>query len=68
MSSENNQMNTLTLQDLVVLKQFLEKGVREDFFTKQEISGVEIELNKLTNIINEVLQRTQENINTKQAE
>lgn len=60
-NTENNDMNSLTFQDLVILKQFLEKGVREDFFNRQELTGVEIELNKLTNIINGVIQRVQEN-------
>lgn len=59
--AENNDMHTLTFHDLVILKQFLEKGVREDFFNRQELTGVEIELNKLSNIITKVLQDIKKN-------
>ena len=53
--SDDNNNKTLNLQDLIILKQFLEKGFRENFFTKQENAGAKHEHNKLNNIIREVL-------------
>lgn len=50
-------MNSLSFQDIVILKQFIEKGFRENFFTKQEIPGMTIQLTKLTNIIQSVLNK-----------
>ena len=48
---------TLTFQDLVILKQFLEKGFRQNFFSQQEIPGAKHEHTKLSNIIQQVLNR-----------
>jgi len=52
-----SQDNTLTFQDLVILKQFLEKGFRENFFNNQEKGGAVHLQTKLSNIIQEVLAR-----------
>jgi hypothetical protein len=56
-SSQNNNMDTMTFQDLVILKQFLEKGFRENFFSEQEIPGAKYEHEKLSNIIKQVLKK-----------
>lgn len=50
-----NDMYSLTFVDLTVLKQFIEKAVRENFFNYQEIPGIEILLNKLNNILQKKL-------------
>ena len=50
-------MNTLNFQDLVILKQFIEKGFRENFFSQQEQQGASMELKKLQNIIQQVMDR-----------
>ena len=60
MSTQNEKMSILTFQDLVVLKQFLEKGFRENFFSQQEIPGAELELQKLETIINQVIEKNKE--------
>jgi hypothetical protein len=57
MSSEET---VITFKDLVILKQFLEKGFREDFFSQQEILGAKHEHTKLSNIIKENLIKNQE--------
>lgn len=59
---EINDMNSLTFQDLVLLKQFLGKGVSEKIFNEQELIGVELELKKINNIINQVIENLQEKL------
>ena len=57
MSTENQDMNGLSLQDLMVLKQFLEKGFREEgFFFETEKQGLLILHQKLNNIITNVIE------------
>jgi hypothetical protein len=46
---------SLTLHDLVVLKQFLEKGFRESFFNGQEMHGAVVIREKISSIIQEAL-------------
>lgn len=58
----NNDINNLTFQDLVLLKQFLGKGVSEKIFNEQELIGVELELKKINNIINQVIENLQEKL------
>ena len=58
----DNNANTLTFQDLVILKQFLEKGFRENFFSQQELNGAKHEHTKLSNIIQEVLAKNKDKI------
>lgn len=57
MPDQSEDMNSLSFQDLVILKQFLEKGFRENLFTKQEIPGMTLQMTKLTNIIQGVLDK-----------
>ena len=64
MSAENQDMNGLSLQDLMVLKQFLEKGFREEsFFMKTEKQGLLILHQKLDNIITNVIKIIHQNNN-----
>ena len=56
MSTKNQDMNGLSLQDLMVLKQFLEKGFREEFFSEPEKQGLLILHQKLGNIITDVIE------------
>ncbi len=53
----SNDTNTLDFQDLVILKQFLEKGFRENLFSQQEIHGAKHEHSKLVKIISDVLEK-----------
>ena len=47
-------MRSLTLTDVIVLKNFLEKGRRECIFSSQEFPSIEIIHTKLGNIIEDV--------------
>ena len=47
--SEEN-MNALTFKDLLVLKQFIQKGIRENLFLQNELMAIKILLVKLDNI------------------
>lgn len=51
----NDRMYNLYFQDLVILKHFMEKAFREDFFNYQEINGMEIIHQKLENIIQQAI-------------
>lgn len=55
--TKTNDMSAINFQDLVILKQFLEKGFRENFFNSQEMGGAKMEHSKLTNIISQVLEK-----------
>lgn len=57
--TENTDMNSLNFQDLVILKQFLEKGFRQNFFNVQEINGARLEHLKLSNIIQDIIKKNQ---------
>ena len=59
---DNSDINSLTFQDLVLIKQFLEKSVSEKVFNEHELIGVEIELKKITNIINQVIENLQDKL------
>lgn len=37
--STQNDMDSLNFQDLVILKQFIEKGFRENFFNNHQKEG-----------------------------
>lgn len=52
--SENT--DNLNFKDLLILKQMLEKGFRENFFSNQEIKTVEYEHKKLSIIIDNFLE------------
>lgn len=45
------EMNTLTFQDLVILKQFIEKGMRSAVFMDQEKNALKILHKKIDNIL-----------------
>lgn len=59
MSTEND-MSSLNFQDLVILKQFIEKGFRENMFNNHEKKGVSIILEKLGNTINHIITKANE--------
>jgi len=48
---------TLFFKDLVILKQFIEKGNRENFFNSQEKNYANILHNKLKNIISDFMDK-----------
>lgn len=48
--------DNLNFKDLMVLKQMLEKGFRENFFSEQEIKIAEYEHKKLSIIIDNFLE------------
>jgi hypothetical protein len=50
----------LNFQDLVAIKNFLEKGFREKFFTYQELPGATHTHTKLTKIIKHILKENQD--------
>jgi len=52
--------NSLTFQDLVVLKQFIEKGCRDNFFNTHEREPMKQIGQKISNIIQEVMSRDHE--------
>ena len=53
-------MNALSLKDIVILKMFLEKGNRAGIFLETEKQSVAIVHAKLTNLIADVSKRQQE--------
>jgi len=59
MSTETD-MDALNFQDLVILKQFIEKGFRENLFNNHEKEGSLIIHKKLSNIINQVIIKADE--------
>ena len=59
MSTEND-MSSLNFQDLVILKQFIEKGFRENMFNNHEKKGVSILHEKLGNTINHIITKANE--------
>jgi len=58
--STQNDMESLNFQDLVILKQFIEKGFRENLFNNHEKEGTLIVHKKLSNIINQVITKANE--------
>ena len=56
---EKLNMRSLTFKDLVIIKRFLEKGKREALFTTEELFSVDIVMAKLTNLIDDVIQKQQ---------
>jgi len=61
-NAKTEEMSTINFQDLVILKQFLEKGFRENFFNKQEIGGARMEHAKLTIIISHILEKNKDKV------
>lgn len=57
MSENNIDMNVLNFRDMTVIKQFLTKGLREDFFNNQEINYANILNAKIDNILQEAIKR-----------
>ena len=61
-NSENNTMkqNELSLhpKDLIILRQFLEKGFRENFFTYQEVDWAKYMHRKLDAIIKDIVRQS----------
>ena len=49
-------IDSLYFKDLMILKQILEKGFREKFFSEQEIKTAEYEHKKLSIIIDNFLE------------
>jgi len=49
--------NTLSIRDLLILKNFLEKGTRENLFLEAEKYSVMVLRTKIINIINEVYEK-----------
>lgn len=60
MNTPQTEQSSLTLTDIVVLRQFIEKGFRENLFLLQEQEAVNIIRIKLNNIIQDVLNRSKE--------
>ena len=59
MSNQNDDpMYNLYFQDLVILKHFMEKAFRENFFNKQELTGSQALHQKLENILQKVIHDT----------
>jgi hypothetical protein len=52
--NEKARMDVLTLQDLIILRQMIEKGFRIDFFNTIEIPNVKMIHEKLSIIIQQV--------------
>lgn len=50
--------DTLNFHDLVILKQFIEKGFRENLFNSREMPGAKLEHTKLSNIILQVTEKS----------
>lgn len=53
----DNDMHSLYFQDLVILRQFIEKGFRENLFTPDEEVAAEKLRKKLCQIITDVMER-----------
>jgi len=51
----DRQIEVLTLQDLIVLKQFIEKGFREKFFNSQEMNYMTALREKISDNIQKIL-------------
>lgn len=60
MNTPQTEQSSLTLTDIVVLRQFIEKGFRENLFLLQEQEAVNRIRIKLNNIIQDVLNRSKE--------
>jgi hypothetical protein len=56
----NEDMRSLSLKDLMIVKMFLEKGTRENLFLETEKMSVKIVHTKINNLINDVYKRQQE--------
>lgn len=57
---EEENMSSLNIKDIVLLKMFLEKGTRENLFLETEKLSVTIVHTKLTNLVNEVAKKQEE--------
>ena len=57
--SENNS-NTLSFKDIIIIKQFIEKGLRENFFSEQENDIMMVQQQKLSNIVQEFIKNHNE--------
>ena len=53
----HTNMRSLTPKDVVILKNFIEKGRREGVFSLQEFPSVEIIHTKLSNILEDVAKK-----------
>lgn len=51
MFTNSDNRNVLNFQDIIILKQYIEKGFRENFFITQEIGAIKLIHDKLSNII-----------------
>jgi len=56
-----NKVTSISLQDLVIIKRFLEKGVRCELFLQEELNTVNVIHKKLDTIINELIKKGQQN-------
>ncbi len=54
-STPETDMNNLTIRDIYIIKQFLEKGTRNKLFSEQEQFTVNVIHTKVENIIQEAL-------------
>lgn len=59
-TTNGENMNALTIKDIVLLKMFLEKGTRENIFLETEKPSVTMVHTKLTNLVNEVMEKQKE--------
>ena len=57
---QEENMSSLNIKDIVLLKMFLEKGTRENLFLETEKFSVSIIHTKLTNLVNEVAKKQEE--------
>jgi hypothetical protein len=51
LTNENADVNVITFKDLAILKQFVEKGFRNEFFQEEEKMSAIILHTKLKNIL-----------------
>lgn len=57
---QEENMSSLNIKDIVLLKMFLEKATRENLFLETEKFSVNIVHTKLTNLVNEVAKKQEE--------
>lgn len=53
-------MSSLFFKDIVILKQFLEKGRRNNLFIEEEMKDINIIHVKLSNILKEIIEKKQQ--------
>jgi len=56
-NSIDPRMRTLYFQDLVILKQYIEKGFRHNIFIGDEDSSAKMIKTKLSNIISDIMDK-----------